>query len=135
MRVNTLPSKQELRTFGLLLPASVLFAGLGLGHLFHSGAVRRWAWAVGGLIALVYLALPVVRRRIFVGLSYLTYPIGWVVTQVLLTTIFLLVVTPIGLLLRLLGKDPLTRRFDPAAESYWVERPPETTTYRYFNQF
>ncbi len=135
MNVNTRPSERELRTFGLLLPASVLVAGLGLGHLLDSGAVRRGAWIVGGLITVVYLGVPSVRRWIFVGLSYLTYPIGWVVTHVLLTAIFLLVVTPIGLLLRLLGKDPLARRIEPAADSYWVERPAETPTDRYFNQF
>lgn len=135
MSVNTHPSERELRTFGLLLPLFVFLFGLSLGSLLHSVGVRHWAWAVGGLIAIVYLVLPAVRRRIFVGLSYLSYPIGWVVTQVLLTLIFLFVVTPVGLLLRILGKDPLARRIDLTADSYWVERPARTTTDRYFNQF
>ncbi len=135
MNVNTRPSERELRTFGLLLPLAVLFAGVGLGHLLDSSAVRNWAWIVGGLIAVVYLVLRPMRRWVFVGLTYLTYPIGWVVTHILLTAIFVLVVTPIGLLLRLLGKDPLARRIEPAADSYWVERPAQTPTDRYFNQF
>lgn len=135
MSVNTQPSERELRTFGVLLPLFVLLAGLSLGRLLHSIVIRRWAWAVGALIAVVYLALPQVRRRVFVGLSYLTYPIGWIVTQVLLTAIFLLVVTPLGLALRLLRKDPLARRIDPAAGSYWVERSTDTKTNSYFNQF
>jgi hypothetical protein len=44
---------------------------------------------------------------------------------VLLAVIFLLVFTPVGIALRLLGKDPLDRKLDPGASSYWIERQPK----------
>jgi len=46
-----------------------------------------------------------------------------------------LVFTPIGLTMRLFGWDPLERRFDPNASTYWVEHKPPASPSRYFQQF
>jgi hypothetical protein len=45
------------------------------------------------------------------------------------------VFTPIGLFFRLIGRDPLHRRFQPEADTYWVGRRPATDVRRYFRQF
>jgi hypothetical protein len=45
------------------------------------------------------------------------------------------VITPVGLIFRLLGKDPLTRRFDPRASTYWVKHEEPGNVERYFRQF
>ena len=62
-------------------------------------------------------------------------PIAWVVSHLVLVTIFYLVLTPIGLIMRLFGHDPLNARFDPDAKSYWQRRPEKTDSARYFRQF
>ena len=62
--------------------------------------------------------------------------IGWVMTRLLLTVLFYLVITPIGLLAKLCGNDFLSIKLDGKAGSYWVKRPPaQTGTERYEKQF
>ena len=46
-----------------------------------------------------------------------------------------LLFTPIGLAMRLVGRDPLRRRFDRQASTYWIKRPEQDETGRYFRQF
>ncbi len=49
-------------------------------------------------------------------------PIGWTISHVPIAALYYLVVTPIGLAMRPFGRDPLARRFDPDAQSYWTPR-------------
>ena len=67
-------------------------------------------WAVALLVCAVGLVRPPAIRLVCIGLIYLAFPIGWVVSHLLLAVVLYLVFTPIGLLLRLLGRDPLERR-------------------------
>ena len=62
-------------------------------------------------------------------------PIGWTVSFVLLGAVFLVVITPIGLVMRAFGRDPMERRFEPGRGSYWVEREPGGGSRRYFRQY
>ena len=62
------------------------------------------------------------------------YPIGWVLSHILLGVVFYFVVLPIGLLLRLARYDPLTRKFDQKVTSYWIEREPSSDPRKYFRQ-
>jgi hypothetical protein len=66
---------------------------------------------------------------------YAAYPIGWVVSHVLLALIYFGVLTPIGRIMAVCGYDPMERRFDRAASSYWIEREPNRDASRYFRQF
>lgn len=133
--INTSPGRRELTVFGFVLPVAVALAGLVVSRRVDSATVPALIWGVGGALALVYLVARPLRRPIFVGFSYAAYPIGWVVSHVLLLLIFAVVVTPIALLLRLLGKDPLARRLDPSATSYWTPHQARTDVRRYFQQF
>ena len=62
------------------------------------------------------------------------FPIGWTVSHLLLGSIFYLVITPIGLLLRALGHDPMERKFDREAKTYWIEHE-RAETARYFRMY
>ena len=67
-------------------------------------------------------------------MSIAAYPIGWVVSHVLMIAIWFLVLTPIGVFMRAAGRDPLARGFGRTAATYWVRRkdaPPE----RYLRQY
>jgi hypothetical protein len=66
---------------------------------------------------------------------YAAFPIGWLVSHALLAIIYYLVITPIGLVMRGLGKDPIQKRFDPTRKSYWVKREATRDRSRYFRQF
>ena len=81
------------------------------------------------------LLAPAANRPLYVALVLITYPIGVVLSHVLLAVVFFGVITPVGLFFRLVGRDPLRRRFDPQAESYWVPYRPPDSMERYFRQF
>ena len=129
------PSRKELRWFGILL---LVFIGA-------VGGVLRWRadtptasaafWGLGGALVLTYALVPPSRRLIYLGWMYAVFPIGWTVSHILLAGIYYLVLTPIGLLLRLGRGDPLERRFDRSARSYWKPHRPGGDVARYFKQF
>jgi hypothetical protein len=63
------------------------------------------------------------------------FPIGWVLSHVLLAIVYYGVFTPIGRVMRMRGRDPMQRRFDSQTESYWVPRNSEKSAQDYFRQF
>ena len=135
IEINTDPSKKELRWFGAMLVVFVLAVGTLVRWQFDAPATAQRIWIAGGVLSLVYVVLPPIRRWIFVGWIYAAFPIGWVVSHVLLASIYYLVFTPIGLLLRLIKGDPLERQLDPSAASYWRPHESLRDVRRYFRQF
>ena len=142
--LNLSPSRQTLRHFGF-----IALGGFGLLALL---AWQEWAVFAFGLgdarqmialglaaIGLLAGALSLVWPRgnwpLYVGLSLATFPIGFVLSYLVLGLLFYLIITPIGLILRLLGKDPLDRRILPEADSYWVESNAGRSPDAYFKQF
>jgi ABC-type uncharacterized transport system permease subunit len=73
-------------------------------------------------------------RVVYLGLSYATYPIGYAVSHVVLVVVYYLVLTPIGLAMRLFGYDPLAGRFDAGAKTYWTPRENPKSVESYFKQ-
>lgn len=125
-----------LAAFGLLALQCGWWGRIVLFRL-PSGAAAPVALALAALAAWCLLGLvhPKLIRPLYVGLMVVSYPIGSVVSYVVLAILFYLVITPIGLVFRLIGRDAMTRRFDPAAPTYWVPRRPVTDSKRYFRQF
>ena len=135
IRINRNPSRRQLATFGACW---LLFFGcFGVASLRRSDSFKMAAilWAAAIVVPLVGWAFPKFLRLIYLGMIYLTLPIGFVLSYLILGVVYYGVLTPIGLLMRLLGHDPLNRRFDADAESYWVVRKPSVDTKRYFRQF
>ncbi len=133
---NTDPSVKELRNFDRYwFPAFVAVVGLIVWRQTGSleWAAIPWALAVPS-IALSFLA-PRGMKPIFVVLMYLSYPIGFVISHVMFFVFWVTTITPIGLFMRLIGRDALHRKRDPGAATYWRKREPITDTKRYFKQF
>jgi hypothetical protein len=135
IEINRNPGPGELRWFGLLLALTFGVIGAVVFWRFQGETAARVLWITGGGLALVYYAVPPLRKPMAVGWSYLTFPIGWIVSHTLLALVFYLVLTPIGLVMRLVGHDPMRRRFDPEAATYWIEHRPDSDPGRYFRQF
>lgn len=131
--IPTNPSKRFLRQFAA---GSVVFLGLiGTAWWFRGHSLAAFViWAVGGSIGLAGLVYPRSLRWVYVAIALAALPIGFVVSTVILLATYLLALTPIGCIMRLLGRDSLARRFDPSAASYWQTRA-EPPTKRYFRQF
>ena len=87
---------------------------------------------VSGVLSAV---APAANRPLYVAMIVLTYPIGFVVSHVILGAIFYGMITPIGLVFRLVGRDALRRKFEPDAKSYWVAHREPGSVERYFRQF
>ncbi len=110
------------RSFGFVFAA--VFLIVALYPLLHAGGIRIWAAVISGLFLLLAVLVPRVlapANRLWTKFGLLLHNI---VSPLALGILFLLVVTPTGLLMRLFGKDPLRLRFDPAAASYWIKRDP-----------
>lgn len=110
----------EVRKFGLLFGLLGAIAGAYL--VWKGNALWPWAFAAGAAFALSGLFAPDVLRPVYAGWMKLAFVLAWVNTRVLLGLFFYLVMTPIGVLLRLFGKDLLDEGIDRSAKSYWVRR-------------
>jgi Saxitoxin biosynthesis operon protein SxtJ len=82
----------------------------------------------------VGLIRPRAIRPVFTTALMLTAPIGWVVSRLLLAAIFFIVITPLALLFRLLGRDALSRRRNMNARTYWRKREPPSDPLSYLHQ-
>lgn len=89
----------------------------------------------GAIVAIIGWMRPQVLSPLFVGLSVITYPIGLIVSEILLLLAFFLVVTPIGLITWFIGRDILQRKIDKSAKSYWQDRPAKRDIESYFKQW
>lgn len=133
--INTNPTARDLRWFGLLLPVFVAIVGFVAWRRADSWTPAAALWAGGGLLSAVFAAWPASRRPIYVGWMYAVFPIGWVLSHLLLGAIYFLVITPIGLAVRTLRGDPLHRAFRREASTYWTRRTPPSRVDRYLRQF
>lgn len=113
-----------LRKFGLAVGA--VFAGIGLVLVWRGGwewtAVRATLAGVGSTLIVLGALVPPVLRPVYRVWMTLAFAMGWVMTRVILTVVLFGVVTPIGLVMRALGKDPLPKKPDPTMDSYWIVR-------------
>lgn len=136
IEVNRNPSRRELNLFGFIWLGFFFLAAGGLWLKLHSPLVSVPLAAVAIVIPVVGWVVPSFMRVVYVGLSYVAWPIGFVVSHILLGAVYYLLVTPIGLIMRATGYDPMHRRFDPEAPSYWIERDGgERDPRSYFRQF
>jgi len=142
--LNLNPDTKTLRQFGVIgLFGFGLFAlsawreralfsmGLGSARVPIAAAFLL----LGVLCALFALVLPRANRPIYVGLSLLSYPIGFVVSHVMLALMFAFVLGPVALVMRILRQDLLSARRDARAESYWTEHKKPDPIERYFREF
>ena len=144
IEINLRPDRSTLRQFGLIAVIGfgavaafahyeILIFSMGLG------AARPWVTnlfmglaAYAGLFALIY---PKANLPVYVGLTVVTYPIGFVLSYVVLGALFFGIITPTGLVMRILGRDPLERKFEPDAQTYWKDCRPPRDKSSYFRQF
>jgi hypothetical protein len=129
------PDARMLRQFaGLWLACFgglAVWEGLARGHAAAAVILGIMALAVG----LLGLLQPLAVRPIYVGWMVLAFPIGWIVSQAILALMFYGMFTPIGLVFRLIGRDPLHRTRQPELATYWAPKATPTDARRYLKQF
>ena len=120
--VSFTPSSRVLRQFSALV--LVVFGGLAVWY----GVVRDQAGsamvlgAVAAVVGPLGLIAPRAIRPIFVAWMVVAFPIGWIVSRVLLALVFYGLFTPLGVVFRLMGRDRLHRAFRSDRATYWIPR-------------
>jgi len=123
--------KKELRKFGI-----TMFVALGLlgGLFFWRGRDYYTCFLILSAVFLFLgIAAPILLWPVHKVWMTLAVVMGWVMTRVIMTILFYLIVTPLGLIARLSGKDFLGVKIDRNAESYWI--PKKVTVVDYEKQF
>lgn len=124
-REDTVKSGSD-RSFGLVFAAIFAVLAVVTGS---KGSGWAWGWAWGWAVAaFLVLAVAVTVPRLLAPFNRLWMRFGLLlhklVQPVVLGLLFFATVTPVGLLMRLCGRDPLSRRFDADAGTYWIARQP-----------
>ena len=133
--INFNPTARELRVFASL---QVVFFGLISWIVYRQGAVPLMPLLIMGVsiaIGLLGVFRPLMIRPIYVVWMTAVYPLGWLITHTILAIVYYLVFTPMGFIMRILGHDPLQRKFDREAKTYWIARTPAADSERYFRRY
>lgn len=110
------------RSFGIVF--TIVFLIVALWPMPGGGPVRLWALAIAAVFALVTLLRPRLLAPLNRAWTRLGLAMHRVVNPIVLGLIFAITIVPTGLAFRLLRKDPLRLRRDPALDSYWIRREP-----------
>src|SRR5215813_15141915 len=112
---------RQLRNFGLMVGG--LFAVLGLWPaVFRNAPPRLWALVLAGTLGLPALIFPQSLELVYRVWMALGHGLGWLNIRILLSVIFYGLFTPLGFVMRRLGKEPLHLQFEPGAETYRLVR-------------
>jgi hypothetical protein len=117
-------SRRALRRFGLAV-GGVFLALVAVSAWRHGGAlgpVARGLLGAGGLLVVLGAAAPGALLPVYRVWMTAALAMGFAMTRVILTVAFVFVFVPVGLVFRLVRRDPLHQRPDPSAPSYWIRR-------------
>lgn len=133
--INTEQAPKQLsnRAFGLIFAA--IFLVIALWPLINGASPRTWALIITALFALPSLLYPSVLTPLNAAWVKFGLFMHKIVNPILMGLIFFLTVLPTGLMLKLFGKDPMRRKLDVNATTYWQQRDDKVSKESFDNQF
>lgn len=121
-------ARNPLRSFGFTVGG--IFAVIALWPaVLRAQDVRWWALVITGCLLVPAAFFPQILFWPHRGWTALGHVLGWINTRIILGFVFYLVVTPMGIVRRWLGKDPMGRRWQPDLQSYRVPREPRSAAH------
>jgi len=129
------PTPKALRQFaGTWL---VFFLALGSWNYFYNGHQTFGVILVAMdlIVGPIGLFKPPTVRWIFISWMLLAFPIGWLISQIMLAVLFYLVLTPVAIVFRLKGRDLLSRKPAPDRASFWTPKQTPSDVRSYFKQY
>jgi hypothetical protein len=128
------PTPRALRQFAA--GWFILFLIMALRQaLAHGNKTAGWMLGAIAGIGLLGLLKPFVMRWLFIGATVAAFPVGWLVTQLMLAIMFYLILTPIALVFRWRGRDELQLRRKTEQPGYWISRGEPPKAEQYLKQF
>ena len=116
---------KQLQSFGLIVGG--IFALIGIWPIIWRGQPPRlWSLILGGLLVGLALVWPRSLTQVYRLWMTVGEVLGWINTRIILGVLFYVLFTPMGLFMRLRGKDPMRRTLAPEVESYRVVRQPRS---------
>ncbi len=112
--------RKDLRGFGLVVGG--VFLAIGIITLLRHKPVGPYFTAIGAPLVLLGLAAPSVLRPVQRAWMGMAVVMGFVMTRIILSAVFFLVIMPMGVCMRLAGKRMLDLTFDRSRRSYWITK-------------
>jgi hypothetical protein len=144
IEINLRPDPKTLRQFGFIAVFGFGFvaaiaqydllifaAGLGAAKPYVVNTFVGLA-AYSGVFSLIF---PKANLPVYLGLTIVTYPIGFVLGYLIMGFLFFGMITPVGIVMRIIGRDALDRKIDKGAVSYWTDSRAARPKESYFRQF
>jgi hypothetical protein len=125
--------RKELRNFGLLVGG--IFLILGAWFLYRAKPAAPYLLTVGAPLFSLGLLAPATLRRPYLAWMTLALVMGLIVSTILLSLLYLLVITPFGWAARLAGKDFMRRKIQKEAATYWTARKAPPPPHSYEQQY
>ena len=120
---NIQNTKSDFRKFGITIG---VFLMVFAGFLFWRGKESYEILLISGLVLCILgLTIPAALKPIYWGWMVFSAILGWIMTRVILSLLFYVVITPIGLFSRSFGNQFLELKWDKSKESYWNTRAPK----------
>ncbi len=138
--INWNPSLDERRSFArtMAIGFSVIKIALKFSVLTHLAAPKPLVsdlLAYGIVLGIVLWLFPMIAKPFYLVWFFAACCIGTVMSNLLVATFFYLVITPIGLIMRIAGRDPLQKHPDRTRATYWRDSEKSVDAARYFRQF
>ena len=124
---------KTIRNFGLIL-SGILFV-LGVLAFWRKHNQYQFEWPLSGIVLVITLAAPRVLSYIYRAWMLIAEGISWVLLRVILGMFFYLILSPVGFLMRLSGRDMLDEKIDHQALSYWKKKISKSTQEQYERLF
>lgn len=131
MNVDKKINKRDLMIFGLIW--ALIFSLIAFFPVINGGEVRVWSAIVSGCFACISLAVPQILKYFYIIWVKFGNVVGKINSFIIIGVLFFIIFTPFGVIMRLLGKDLLSKKIDKSSSSYWVTRDGQPSSMK--NQF
>jgi hypothetical protein len=123
--------KRDLQVFGLIW--SGIFLAITFYPLIDGEKLRLWSLAISVIFISISLLKPNILKRFYIIWTKIGETIGGVISKVIMFVIYFALFTPVSILFKILGKDPLNREIDRDSSTYWIKREEQPESMK--NQF
>ncbi len=134
--INLKPSKDVLKDFAMIALVMLTIIAFAFHWIYGlSSQNALYLCGIGLVIFLLSRISPSLVIPIYIILTLITVPIGLVISFTVMAIFYYGLLTPIGLIFKIIGRDTMERKWDKECNTYWVEHKSPESTKRYYNQF